>query len=132
MNQLIQDTGLQKTKSAIIGRIWINSDEVSLMPASYTLTDDMEFGPDEAYILGKLSFRTDRNLNASLDSKKTEKIYLKAGDKLFFYPTTKRANHDDPDYTVSARFPEPIAEAIIENGQKAQKEWKDAQGIETE
>lgn len=113
-------------KSAIIGKMWSNKDTVSMVPASYTLPQDMAFGANESYLIGDLSFRTDRNLNASPEAGVVSPVVLKAGSKLFFYSNPKRTEAD-PDYSVSVVLPVDVAMTVIANSKAGIEAWKLAQ-----
>lgn len=111
-------------KSAIIGRVWVNSDNKGIIPSSFTLPEDMTFSANETYLIGQLTFKTDRNLNASAVEGETAPLSFKAGEQLFLYSNEKRAGHKDPDYSVSVRLPSEVAEAIITNSQRASDAWR--------
>ena len=111
-------------KSAIIGKIWMNRNTVvSIVPASFTLTADMNFSKNESYLIGDLSMRTDRHLNASTVEGQEAPLTIKSGEKLFFYANNKRTDND-PDYSVSVLLPESLANTVIENSKKGLTEWR--------
>jgi len=112
-----QNKSITPMKTAIIGQIWTNKAEGQMVPASYVLPKDMSFTANQSYLIGNLSFRTDRNL--------AEQIEVKAGEKLFFYSNSKRTAKD-PDYSVSVILPQAQAEMIITNAQNKAKEWKES------
>lgn len=103
-------------KTAIIGKAWVNTTTSAIIPANYVLPVDMTFRENESYLIGNLSFRTDRNL--------TIPVTVKAGEKLFFFANTKRAGFQDPDYSVSVLLPEAEALAVIENNKAGVLAWK--------
>ena len=117
-------------KSAIIGKMWVNQASGEIVPARYVLLKDMNFSKNQSYLIGNLSFRTDRNLNASENPDGESPVELKAGDKLFFYVNNKRAGFRDPDYSVSVLLPENIAEAIKKNNKEGMQVWRSAHPIE--
>jgi hypothetical protein len=104
-------------KSAIIGKIWLNGSK-EIRPATFTVPTDMTFEPNQSYMLGDMSFRTDRNL--------IKPIEVKANERLFLFPNNKRNGINDPDFSVSIKRPEAEANEIIENSKKKAQEWKDA------
>ena len=103
-------------KSAIIGKAWRNQNTQSIIPASFVLPETMTFEANQSYLIGELSFRTDRNT--------TIPVTVKAGEKLFFYANNKRAGKEDPDYSVSVLLPVAEAEAVIANSRAGSEEWK--------
>jgi len=117
LKNMSEQQNISPMKSAIIGKIWINKKEEQIVPASYTLPRDMSFTANQSYLIGNLSFRTDRNL--------AEQIEVKAGEKLFFYSNSKRTEKD-PDYSVSVILPQAQAEMIITNAQNKAKEWRES------
>lgn len=114
---------IEKVKSAIIGKAWRNSDVVGIMPASYTLPSEMVFNANESYLIGDLTFRTDRNT--------TIPVTVKAGQKLYFYANTKRAGKEDPDYSVSVLMSVEEAEAYIANSREGAEAWKEQEAAGT-
>jgi len=120
---------LTKSKSAIIGKLWANVNSGGIVPANYILEEDMTLAKDEAYIIGKLNFRTDRSLNTSPVEGEITPLTLKKGDTLFFYTNPKREGRtQDPDFSVSVRLPEEQANTIINNSKKGIEAWRKAQG----
>ena len=107
---------MDKVKSAIIGKAWVNPGFTAIVPASYALTEDMTFSANESYLIGGLSFRTDRNLSTP--------VTIKAGEKLFFYANAKRVGRQDPDYSVSVVLPVAEAEAVIQMTRAGSEAWK--------
>lgn len=107
---------LEQSKSAIIGKIWTNGDKASIVPATFTLPTEMTFQANQSYLLGNMSFRTDRNL--------VKPITLKKDSVLFLFPNNKRDGIKDPDYSVSIRLPEQEANEIINNSKAKAQEWK--------
>ena len=105
---------ITKQKSVIIGKIWINGSK-ELIPATFTMPTDMVFEADEGYLLGNMSFRTDRNL--------LKPIQMKAKELLFLFANKKRTDKD-PDYSVSIKRPEAEANEIIQNSKDKAQEWK--------
>lgn len=110
-------------KSAIIGKIWTNKAQDSILPNSFALPSDMAFGKNESYLIGGLSMRTNRHLNASLEEGNEVPVVVKAGEKLFFYANNKRTDND-PDYSVSVILPQQVAEAVIENDRRGLNDWR--------
>jgi hypothetical protein len=110
-------------KSAIIGKIWTNKAQNSILPNSFALPSDMAFGKNESYLIGGLSMRTNRHLNASLEEGNEVPVVVKAGEKLFFYANNKRTDND-PDYSVSVILPQQVAEAVIENDRRGLNDWR--------
>jgi hypothetical protein len=117
-------------KSAIIGKVWANGEKDSIIPGSFTLPMDMNFGKNESYLIGGLTMRTDRHLNASLTEDAEEPVSVKASEKLFFYANPKRTEND-PDYSVSVLLPVAVAEAVIKNNKKGQAAWRAEHQAET-
>ena len=117
-------------KSAIIGRIWVNNvnEGDTIIPASFTMPADMNFAKNEPYLIGKLTMRTDRHLNASAVAGEEMPVTVKAGEKLFFYAQPKRTEND-PDYSVSVLLPVAVAETVIENSKKGLEEWRASQPV---
>ena len=116
-------------KSAIIGKIWANRDGIAtIVPASFTLPADMNFGKNESYLIGGLTMRTDRHLNASTVDGVEVPVTVKASEKLFFYSNNKRSEND-PDYSVSVLLPVSLAETIIENSKKGLEAWRASQQV---
>jgi len=103
-------------KSAIIGKIWSNSDIKELIPATITIPSDMTLEANQTYLLGNMSFKTDRNLVKPIEMKKDETLYL--------FPNTKRNGINDPDYSVSIKLPAKEADEIIEASKTAQELWR--------
>jgi hypothetical protein len=103
-------------KSAIIGKMWINSSK-DLVPAAFELPVDMTFNANESYLLGNLTFRTDRNL--------TNPVNVKAGSKLMFYSNSKRPGFKDADYSVSVLLPVAEADAVIQSSRDGAAAWRD-------
>lgn len=112
---------MEALKSAIIGKMWTNSDVTEMVPATYTVQSDTTFKANQSFLIGGLTFRTDRNLIPTL---------VKAGSKLFFYVNQKRDGKQDADYNVSALFSEAVANEIIANNRKGAEEWKQAHQVE--
>ena len=108
-------------KSAIIGKAWTAAGSTAIVPASYILPTDMVFEANQAYLVGGMSFRTDRNL--------TVPVTIKAGEKLFFYTNTKRPGKQDPDFSVSVLLPSAEAEAVISNSKAGTEAWRKAQEV---
>ncbi len=119
-------TTLNKTKFAIIGRVWINNSNGDILPSSITLSQDMTFRANETYQLlgGKMTFKTDRNLNASPVVGEVLPVVLPAGSTLNFYGNPKRADHKDADLTASSQFSEEVADTIINNSKRSAEAWK--------
>lgn len=117
------------TKSAIIGKMWRNSNDQSIVPNFITLNADMNFSANESYLIGSLTFRTNRNLNSSSVKGEIKPISLKAGDRLIFWTNTKRPGFKDADYNVSVSLPIPLTTIIIENDYQARKEWKETNTV---
>lgn len=116
-------------KSAIIGKVWANQDGVAtIVPASFTLPVDMNFGKNESYLIGGLTMRTDRHLNASTVDGVEAPVTVKASEKLFFYANNKRTEND-PDYSVSVLLPEALAQTVIENSKKGLEAWRASQSV---
>lgn len=115
-------------KSAIIGKIWVNDNNSSIIPASFTLPADMNFAKNESYLIGGLTMRTDRHLNASTVENEEAPVAVKTGEKLFFYANNKRTEND-PDYSVSVLLPVSVAETVIENSKKGLAEWRASQKV---
>lgn len=111
---------MDKLKSAIIGKMWANVGH-DIVPATYALPTDMIFNANESYLIGGLSFRTDRNL--------IEPVEVKAGARLFFYTNKKRADKQDPDYSVSVLLPEAQADEVIANSRAGAEKWRNAQQV---
>ena len=124
-NTSVENATPVKLKSAIIGKMWTNVNAQEMVPASYTLPKDITLSANESYLIGNLSIRTDRNLNASETPGEVKPVFLKAGDKLFFFTNNKRTERD-PDYSISIQLPENLANVIIKNSQDAAKAWKEA------
>lgn len=119
---MVQD--IKALKSAIIGKAWKNQEEQGIIPASYTLPTEMTFRANESYLIGSLTFRTDRNSKIP--------VTVKAGEKLFFYANPKRPGvnpatgvaFEDPDYSVSVLMPTAEAEAFIADSLAGSDAWK--------
>lgn len=114
-------------KSTIIGRMWVNAGSNTMVPATYTVPADVTLSANESYLIGQLSFRTDRNLNASPVAGEVAPVVLKKGEKLFFYANNKRDGHRDPDYSVSVLLPSAVAETVINNSVRAVQAWRTTQ-----
>ena len=110
-------------KSAIIGKIWKNQDNATIVPANFTLPSAMNFSKNESYLIDGLTMRTDRSLNASAVEGEEAPVSVNAGDKLFFYANNKR-KANDPDYSVSVLLPVDVAETVISNNQKSLAAWR--------
>lgn len=116
-------TDVAKLKSAIIGKVWTNQDNASIVPANFTLPAAMNFAKNESYLIGGLTMRTDRNLNASTVDGEEMPVTVEAGEKLFFYANNKRSDRD-PDYSVSVLLPVAVAETVIDNSKKGLAAWR--------
>lgn len=109
-------------KSAIIGQAWKpratqgSANTITLTPASIVLPQEMTFSADEQYLIGDLSFRTDRNLPMA--------VTVKAGERLFFYPNSKREGKQDPDLSVSVKLPAEVAEQVISGITAGREAWR--------
>lgn len=114
---------IQKGKSAIIGKAWLNGPVVGIVPASYTLPETMTFNADESYLVNGMTFRTDRNT--------TIPVTVEKGQKLFFYANTKREGKNDPDFSVSVIMTEEAANAYIENSREGSENWKKENSVAT-
>ena len=120
---------IEKTKAAIIGKIWINGDQKNTIFSNpFILPQDMTFNANESYMLnGNLNFLTDRHLNASLIDGEVAPLVLKAGTGLRLFKNDKRDGMEDkdPDYSVSVVLPAGLSLAIIANGKKGPQAWRD-------
>lgn len=108
-------------KSAIIGKAWVVPGNTAIIPASFVLPEEMTFSANESYLIGGLSFRTDRNM--------PQPVTVKAGEKLFFYSNPKRPGKQDPDYSVSVVLPVEQAEAVIAGSIAGAQAWRDAHPV---
>lgn len=117
---------MQVLKSTIIGRMWTPAGSSVMVPATYTVPSDINLSANESFLIGQLSFRTDRNLNSSAVAGEVLPVQLKKGDKLFFYANTKREGHRDPDYSVSVLLPEAVSATVINNSTRAISAWREA------
>jgi hypothetical protein len=113
-----------KTKSAIIGKMWINQNLYNIIPGSFDLPTDMTFAAGESYLINGLTFRTDRHLNTSMVEGQIKPLELKAGTRLVFFGNNKRPGVRDADYSVSVSLPVEITEAIISNNKKGMEAWR--------
>lgn len=111
-------------KSAIIGKAWKNQKEQTIIPSSFTLPSDMSFSANQSFLVGSLTVRTNRHLNASPTAEEVTPLELAAGTTLYFFTNGKREGHNDPDYSVSVRLPIAEAEAIIFNEREGAKNWR--------
>lgn len=127
---------IQKQNTAIIAKAWRNGSAEII--GSYTLPTDMIFSANEAYLIGSLTLRMDRNLNTSTVEGEIKPLTMKAGDKLFFRQNEKRTDGEhtqDPDYTVSVQLTAEDAKVIIDNSKAGVAAWKMAnqpQQVETQ
>lgn len=117
---------METLKSTIIGRMWVNAESSVMVPATYTVPSDTTLSANESYLIGQLSFRTDRNLNASAVEGEVSPVILKKGEKLFFYANNKREGHRDPDYSVSVLLPSTLADTVINNSVRSVAAWREA------
>lgn len=122
---------LTPTKLAIIGRIWTNGSS-EIVPNTYALPKDMTFTANQSFLIGALSFKTDRNLSKPLT--------VKAGQNLVFFANANKrtginpiTNMDyvDADYSVSVALPVEEANEIIENSIQSAVAWKTAHPVAT-
>ena len=113
-------------KSAIIGKVWTNKVQNVILPNNFTLPVDMSFGKNESYLIGGLSMKTNRHLNASKETGVEAPVVVKAGEKLFFYANNKRTDND-PDYSVSVVLPQDVADTVIANEKNGISAWKASQ-----
>lgn len=118
---------MEVLKSTIIGRMWTPSESSVMVPATYTVPSDINLSANESFLIGQLSFRTDRNLNASAVAGETLPVSMKKGDKLFFYANPKREGHRDPDYTVSVLLPQSVSATVINNSIRSTEAWRASQ-----
>ena|ERR1035437_4879755 len=116
-------TNVLKVATTIIGKAWVNQGVPTIMAQHFTLPADMNFGKDESYLIGAVTLKTDRSLNASAVDGVEEPVSLKAGEKLFFYTNPKRTA-TDPDYSVSVMLPEDVSKIVIENNIKGRDAWR--------
>ena len=114
---------VSKVKTTIIGKAWVNQGVPTIMSQHFTLPADMNFSKNESYIIGGLTMRTDRSLNASAVDGVEEPVSLKAGEKLFFYTNQKRTPAD-PDFSVSVMLPEDVSNVVINNNIKGRDAWR--------
>jgi len=112
---------MEQVKSAIIGKAWINADKGTMIPASHQLIEDMAFSANQSFLIGGLTFRTDRNIQ--------EPIALKAGSNLYFYSNKKRDEKRDADYSVSVLLPEVQANKIIADSRNGAEAWRQAHPV---
>lgn len=117
-------TTINQLKSAIIGRVWVNANNAGVIPSFITLPQEMTFSANETYLIGPMTFKTDRNLNASSVEGVSVPVVLPAGSRLNLYANTKRADHKDPDYSASVQLPTDVADTIINNSKRAAEAWK--------
>jgi hypothetical protein len=86
----------------------------------------MTISANESYLIGNLTFRTDRYLNTSEVYEEAKPLFLPAGTQLFFFSNTKRTGHKDADFSISIKMPIKTAETIINNSKRGSAEWKEA------
>ena len=115
---------MDKVKSAIIGKMWVNENATGLQPASYVLEQDMVFVKGDSFLLNGATIRIDRNLNTSTELGKITPLALQKGTRLTFFTNSKREGIKDADFTVSVVLPEAEATIIIENNKRGQAEWR--------
>lgn len=108
---------MQQIKNAIIGKAWSNGSQ-ELTPASFVMTADTTFSANQSFLLGNLTFRTDRNL--------TSPVTIKAGESLSLYANKKRPDHKDADFSVSVCLPIEEANLIISATKAGALAWKEA------
>lgn len=109
---------ISKVKSAIIGKMWDNKGEDSdgLVPQKHVLKSDMTFEANQSFLLGEMTFRTDRNL--------PRKVTVKEGASLNFYANKKREGKQDADYSVSIILPEKEADELIDGAKANAEKWR--------
>jgi len=123
------DSEITQIQSTIIGKIWLNNSRGKITDASFVLPRDMEFGKNKSFLINGMSFRTDRNLNASPDYSATnrdayEPLKLPKGAVLNFFGNDQRDGKRDPDLSVSTPLPIEQSELIIRNSEIAVELWK--------
>lgn len=114
--------------TAIIGKIWTNG-SMGVIDDFVVVPKDIVFKADTQYLIGSLSFRTDRNLNTSTVPGQIAPLTMKAGDKLYFRPNDPRTDGihtQDPDITVSIKTTKEFATTIIDNSKAGRIAWKEA------
>lgn len=109
---------MQQIKSAIIGKAWINGISNEIMPANFIMPSDIEFTANQSFLLGNLTFRTDRNLSIP--------VKVAKGEKLNLFANKKRDGKRDADFSVSVQLPVDQAEAIIATTKAGAQAWKEA------
>ena len=109
---------MQELKSAIIGKVWINERSNELAPTSFKVPQDMVFEANQSFMLGNMTFRTDRNL--------TIPVNVQKGTSLNLYANKKREGMRDADFSVSLTLPKEKAEAIIAATKAGAQAWKQA------
>lgn len=107
---------MKQIKSAIIGKAWKNGESGELMPASFVISEDTVFSANQSFILGHLTFRTDRNLTVSVPMKK--------GSLLNLFANKKRDGHKDADFSVSVLLPVDEANTVINATKAGVAAWK--------
>lgn len=109
---------MQQVKSAIIGKAWANTMSTELMPSSFKLSQDMAFTANESFILGNLTFKTDRNLITP--------VTVKEGAALYLYANRKRDGKKDADFSVSVLLDITDANRVIAETKAGVIAWKQA------
>ena len=107
---------IEQVKSAIIGKMWDNKAGASIMPSSHKLTEETTFKANQSFLIGDMTFRTDRNL--------PKDIKVEAGKSLYFYTNKKREGKRDADYSVSIVLPEAEAQSIIDGAKQLADKWR--------
>jgi len=112
----MENSTMTPVKSAIIGKAWANGAVNGLIPTNFTLTEDRTFSAGETFLLGTLTLKMDRNLPFP--------VVMKAGDKFYFYPNSKREGFKDADLSISVLRTPKEAEDIINGTRAGMKAWR--------
>ena len=109
---------MKQIKSAIIGKAWANGTSNEIMPSNYILPQDMEFTANQSFILGNLTFRTDRNLSVP--------VKVSKGASLNLFANQKREGKRDADFSVSVLLDVEEANKVISATKAGAAAWKEA------